>query len=90
MVYVKLGQATEAREERPSCQHRGSCNHAAVFVCVDVKGALSCAGLHRDWLLSIQSSLVMRDNGLNVSIHFKGLLVPNKAIQDLVEGKMET
>lgn len=28
-------------------------SHAAVFVCVGVKGALSPAGFHRDWLLSI-------------------------------------
>lgn len=32
---------------------------------------------------------MVRDNGLNVSIHFKGLLLPNKSIQDLVEGKMK-
>lgn len=29
----------------------------------------------------------MRDNGLNVSIHFMGLLLPNKSIQDLLESK---
>lgn len=29
----------------------------------------------------------MRDNGLNVSIHFMGLLLPHKSIQDLLESK---
>lgn len=65
-------------------------SHTAVFVCVSVRGVLSPAGLHRDWLLSIESSPIMRDNGLNVSICFKGLLLPNKFAQDLVEGKMKT
>lgn len=65
-------------------------NYRAVFVRVDVKGVLSHAGLNREWLLSTESSLIMRDNGLNVSIRFKGLLLPNKATRDLGEGKMET
>lgn len=59
-------------------------NHS--FVCVGVQGALSHARF-REWPLSIQSSLIMRDNALNVSICFKGFLLPNKSIQDLVEGK---
>lgn len=65
-------------------------NYRAVFVRVGVKGVLSHAGLDREWLLSTESSLITRDNGLNVSIRFKGLLLPNKATGDLGEGKMET
>lgn len=59
-------------------------NHS--FVCVGVRGALSHARF-REWPLSIQSALVMRDNALNVSMCFKGLLLPNKSTHDLVEGK---
>lgn len=58
-------------------------------MCVGVKGTLSHAGPNREWLLSTQPSLIMRDNGLNVSISFKGLLLPNTSIQVLVEGQME-
>lgn len=50
-------------------------NHRAAFVCVSVKGALSHAGLNREWPLSIRSSLIMKDNDLNVWIHFMGLFV---------------
>lgn len=82
--------ATEARVEKQRCKWQKQMQTTGRSWCVlSVKGSPSYAQLNREWPLSIQSSPVMRDNGLNVSICFKALLLPNKSIQGLVEGKME-